>query len=302
MAHVTLTKVTHGEKYESPFRTPLAPSRVTVMPVRRDHSSNSSRSSSSSSSRSSRTFSLSSYLERRGVGVGRPGSHMDMAPSAEIIGEFGASSEEELPAGTRIITHPLKGGRHGTSSINLIAQKLQEEKTISGSRGFSPLNPPARHIETVEQMQRVERLEAELGREQVRLRAMLSHLTTPALGYQSPQDILPVGGESLSSQDSFPRGARLDCDIQLELENKRDFYQNQDVRPPFTYAALIKQALSYSPGHQLTLNDIYNWFANNFAFYRNNPHSWKNAVRHNLSLHPMFQKVEAAQGSVWKLN
>ena len=36
----------------------------------------------------------------------------------------------------------------------------------------------------VEQMQRVERLEAELGREQVRLRAMLSHLTTPALGYQ----------------------------------------------------------------------------------------------------------------------
>ena len=111
------------------------------MPVRRDHSSNSSRSSSSSSSRSSRTFSLSSYLERRGVGVGRPGSHMDMAPSAEIIGEvgmrmvwecfltilrilltpydpnhdqspslvqFGASSEEELPAGTRIITHPLK--------------------------------------------------------------------------------------------------------------------------------------------------------------------------------------------------
>lgn len=35
-------------------------------------------------------------------------------------------------------------------------------------------------VETVEQMARVERLEEELGREQDRLRAMLSHLTQGA--------------------------------------------------------------------------------------------------------------------------
>ena len=45
----------------------------------------------------------------------------------------------------------------------------------------------------VEQMQRVERLEAELGREQVRLRAMLSHLTTPALGYQVTVTVTVTG-------------------------------------------------------------------------------------------------------------
>ena len=90
------------------------------------------------------------------------------------------------------------------------------------------------------------------------------------------------------------------------------------MRPPFTYAALIKQALSEAPGRQMNLNEIYSWwenivvlreflinntfrFANTFAFYRHNPHSWKNAVRHNLSLHNIFRRVENTSGAVWCL-
>ena len=35
------------------------------------------------------------------------------------------------------------------------------------------------------------------------------------------------------------------------------------------------QALSNAPGQQMSLNEIYTWFTDSFAFYRNNPHSWK---------------------------
>jgi hypothetical protein len=34
---------------------------------------------------------------------------------------------------------------------------------------------------------------------------------------------------------------KYNVDIGFELSKKGDFYRTQDVRPPFTYAALIKQ-------------------------------------------------------------
>ena len=42
----------------------------------------------------------------------------------------------------------------------------------------------------------------------------------------------------------------------------RELYRSQEVRPPFTYAALIKQALSEAPGRQMNLNEIYSWWEN----------------------------------------
>ena len=45
----------------------------------------------------------------------------------------------------------------------------------------------------------------------------------------------------------------------LTVNNIRELYRSQEVRPPFTYAALIKQALSEAPGRQMNLNEIYSW-------------------------------------------
>jgi forkhead box protein P len=46
----------------------------------------------------------------------------------------------------------------------------------------------------------------------------------------------------------------------LELQKNRELYKTQDIRPPFTYASLIRQSIVESPDHQLTLNEIYKWF------------------------------------------
>uniref|UniRef100_A0A1B0C0L8 Fork-head domain-containing protein n=1 Tax=Glossina palpalis gambiensis TaxID=67801 RepID=A0A1B0C0L8_9MUSC len=61
----------------------------------------------------------------------------------------------------------------------------------------------------------------------------------------------------------------------VEIQRNREFYKNADVRPPFTYASLIRQSIIESPDKQLTLNEIYNWFQNTFCYFRRNAATWK---------------------------
>ncbi|GFN88773.1 forkhead box protein p1 [Plakobranchus ocellatus] len=90
--------------------------------------------------------------------------------------------------------------------------------------------------------------------------------------------------------------------ISTEIQRNREFYKSTDVRPPFTYASLIRQAIIESPHRQLTLNEIYQWFQATFAYFRRNEATWKNAVRHNLSLHKCFMRVENVKGAVWTVD
>ncbi|XP_041083329.1 forkhead box protein P4-like isoform X7 [Polyodon spathula] len=90
--------------------------------------------------------------------------------------------------------------------------------------------------------------------------------------------------------------------IASELAQNQEFYKNADVRPPFTYASLIRHAILEAPDRQLTLNEIYNWFTRMFAYFRRNTATWKNAVRHNLSLHKCFVRVENVKGAVWTVD
>uniref|UniRef100_A0A671XGS9 Forkhead box P1b n=1 Tax=Sparus aurata TaxID=8175 RepID=A0A671XGS9_SPAAU len=90
--------------------------------------------------------------------------------------------------------------------------------------------------------------------------------------------------------------------ISPDLSQNKEFYMNADVRPPFTYASLIRQAILESPEKQLTLNEIYNWFTRMFAYFRRNAATWKGAIRTNLSLHKCFVRVEDEFGSFWTVD
>uniref|UniRef100_A0A8C6L8J8 Forkhead box P1b n=1 Tax=Nothobranchius furzeri TaxID=105023 RepID=A0A8C6L8J8_NOTFU len=90
--------------------------------------------------------------------------------------------------------------------------------------------------------------------------------------------------------------------ISPDISQNKEFYMNADVRPPFTYASLIRQAILESPEKQLTLNEIYNWFTRMFAYFRRNAATWKGAVRTNLSLHKCFMRVEDEFGSFWTVD
>ncbi|GAB6020972.1 hypothetical protein CHUAL_003613 [Chamberlinius hualienensis] len=118
-------------------------------------------------------------------------------------------------------------------------------------------------------------------------------------------------GTSLSAQTALDHGDcgrrprvadRNNVDITDDLHRNREFYKSNEVRPPYTYASLIRQSIIEAPDKQLTLNEIYNWFQNTFCYYRRNAATWKNAVRHNLSLHKCFMRVENVKGAVWTVD
>ncbi|KAH9643928.1 hypothetical protein HF086_016478 [Spodoptera exigua] len=169
------------------------------------------------------------------------------------------------------------------------------------------------------QMQVVAQLELQLRRERDRLAAMMRHLhaarDTTHHQAKHPHGTASEGASpgpvrrrvSDKSGVAIAGGLpymleRAGLDVQQEIQRNREFYKSADVRPPFTYASLIRQAIIESPDKQLTLNEIYNWFQSTFCYFRRNAATWKNAVRHNLSLHKCFMRVENVKGAVWTVD
>jgi len=113
---------------------------------------------------------------------------------------------------------------------------------------------------------------------------------------------MPVKLESHRRRVTHHDRGNPNLDPEEDLAKNREFYRVQDVRPPYTYAALIRAAILEAPYQQLTLHDIYSWFTTTFCYFRRNAASWKNAVRHNLSLHKCFKRVENVKGAVWTVD
>ncbi|TSK13234.1 Forkhead box protein P2 [Bagarius yarrelli] len=112
----------------------------------------------------------------------------------------------------------------------------------------------------------------------------------------SPASVPSMGAMRRRHSDKYSMA------LSSEIAPNYEFYKNADVRPPFTYATLIRQAIMDSKDMQLTLNEIYSWFTRTFAYFRRNAATWKNAVRHNLSLHKCFVRVENVKGAVWTVD
>ncbi|XP_034015940.1 forkhead box protein O3a [Thalassophryne amazonica] len=78
----------------------------------------------------------------------------------------------------------------------------------------------------------------------------------------------------------------------------------------YSYADLITQAIDSSPEKRLTLSQIYDWMVRSVPYFKdkgdsNSSAGWKNSIRHNLSLHSRFVKVQnegTGKSSWWTVN
>ncbi|KAG5913574.1 hypothetical protein E4U42_001004 [Claviceps africana] len=73
-------------------------------------------------------------------------------------------------------------------------------------------------------------------------------------------------------------------------------------KPSHSYAQLIGMAILRSPLRRLTLAQIYKWISDNYSFYNPTDAGWQNSIRHNLSLHKNFIKIERPKDDPGKGN
>lgn len=76
-------------------------------------------------------------------------------------------------------------------------------------------------------------------------------------------------------------------------------------KPTQSYIALIAMAILSSSERKMVLSDIYKYIIENYPFYKTQDKSWRNSIRHNLSLNECFMKAgrsENGKGNYWAIH
>ncbi|TVY21943.1 Fork head protein 1-like protein, partial [Lachnellula arida] len=88
-------------------------------------------------------------------------------------------------------------------------------------------------------------------------------------------------------------------DVNLSIDS------NQHIKPSYSYAQMITQAILDTDEEKLNLAGIYAYIQDKYAYYRFQlAGGWQNSIRHNLSLNKSFHKVaretdEPGKGMKW---
>jgi len=70
--------------------------------------------------------------------------------------------------------------------------------------------------------------------------------------------------------------------MMMESTEEIDFSKDaaKDLKPPYSYATMIAQAIFSSEEEKLTLNNIYQWIMEKYAFYRHSQTGWQVSTSH----------------------
>lgn len=124
----------------------------------------------------------------------------------------------------------------------------------------------------------------------------------PNSSYQNVNNAGPNGagiGQNMNTISDFPQSLDFASDL------SRD--ENRNIKPPYSYATMITQAILSTGEGVISLADIYKYISSNYSYYRYAKTGWQNSIRHNLSLNKAFEKVprrpnEPGKGMKWRIS
>ncbi|XP_065348148.1 forkhead box protein O-like isoform X2 [Cloeon dipterum] len=115
--------------------------------------------------------------------------------------------------------------------------------------------------------------------------------------FAPPPDLSGSGGGRAGASAAVAMPAK-------KNSSRRNAWGNQ------SYADMITQAIQSVPDQRLTLSQIYEWMVQNIEYFgdkgeHNSSAGWKNSIRHNLSLHNKFMRLQnegTGKSSWWVIN
>ncbi|XP_041850180.1 forkhead box protein O1-A [Melanotaenia boesemani] len=126
----------------------------------------------------------------------------------------------------------------------------------------------------------------------------------PQLPHQQQQQQVPLLSTPVGSSTSAAAAAAAAAAQRKSSSSRRNAWGNM------SYADLITKAIESSPENRLTLSQIYDWMVKSVPYFKdkgdsNSSAGWKNSIRHNLSLHSRFIRIQnegTGKSSWWMLN
>ncbi|XP_068198014.1 forkhead box protein O3B [Antennarius striatus] len=123
-------------------------------------------------------------------------------------------------------------------------------------------------------------------------------------GQESGGSPLSTHSPTATSGALTPSGAAGAQQTPRKASSRRNAWGN------LSYADLITKAIESAPDKRLTLSQIYDWMVRSIPYFKdkgdsNSSAGWKNSIRHNLSLHSRFIRVQnegTGKSSWWMIN
>lgn len=105
-------------------------------------------------------------------------------------------------------------------------------------------------------------------------------VTGPPSAADRKMESTPPSSRGVDKEPKSKQSPAYNRGLMLESTEEIDYSQEsaKDIKPPYSYATMIGQAILASEEEKLTLNGIYQWIMDKYAFYRRSQSGWQVSV------------------------